>query len=199
MPILSTLLQAARRLPGRRWRRTWAVAQLAAALMVLQPALARGVDVDFNEYHLKAAFLYNFAKFVDWPAPAPGEAEGPFTICILGAEAFVSARETLAGKSVKGRPVEVRRVDRVEAARQCHLLFVSAPEGSPPGPAVGSLGSHVLTVGEADDFVRSGGLINLRKVDNKVRFEIARSAGEQAGFKFRVQLLQRAIEVDRAR
>ncbi|HZX31658.1 MAG TPA: YfiR family protein [Rhodocyclaceae bacterium] len=171
------------------------ILRLAVVLAGLLPMLAPGAAADFNEYHLKAAFLYNFAKFVDWP-PAAGEPEGAFRVCILGDDAFESVRETLAGKTIKGKAVDVARVERVDAARACQLLFVTAPDSARAERGLSILGNQVLTVGETDEFVKSGGLINLKTVDNRIRFEIARLAGEQAGFRFRVQLLQRAILVD---
>jgi hypothetical protein len=149
-----------------------------------------------GQYHVKAAFLYNFAKFVDWPASAFTGPESPFTLCVVGSEPFISASETLAGKSIKGRKVVVRRIDTVVGARQCNMIYLASADEGGFNLDPAQLKAAVLTVGESDDFLRRGGIINLTVVNNKIRFEIDRDAGERLGFRFRAQLLQRALLVD---
>jgi hypothetical protein len=149
-----------------------------------------------TQYHLKAAFLYNFAKFVDWPASAFAGPDDPFTLCVVGTEPFISARETLAGKSIRGRKIAVRRVDTVVSARQCNMIYLASTDDGGFNLDPGQFKSAVLTVGESEDFLRRGGIINLTVVNNKIRFEIDRDTGERLGFRFRAQLLQRALLVD---
>ncbi len=149
-----------------------------------------------TQYHVKAAFLYNFAKFVDWPASAFAGPDDPFTLCVVGTEPFISARETLAGKSIKGRKVVVRRIDTIVGARQCNMIYVASSDDGGFNLDPAQLKSAVLTVGESDDFLRRGGIINLTVVNNKIRFEIDRDSGERLGLRFRAQLLQRALLVD---
>ncbi|WP_275097806.1 YfiR family protein [Sedimenticola hydrogenitrophicus] len=150
-----------------------------------------------TEYHIKAAFLYNFAKFVEWPATAFANDAAPFNLCVIGIEPFISVRETLMGKTIKGRSVEVRRVDSATTAGQCQMLFVSAADSTAVEAVPAEVLGHALTVGETNDFISRGGIINLKTVENKVRFEIDRASGEQFGFKFSSQLLKLAILVDR--
>ena len=145
-----------------------------------------------TEHQVKAAFLYNFAKFVEWPAEALGDELIPFNLCVLGAEPFATAREYLAGKTVKGRKLEVRHVATTGDVRGCHMLFMSAEEAPDPAVYLAAGDSRVLKVGEAGDFIRRGGIINLVRAENKFRFEINRGAGERAGFKFSSQLLKLA-------
>lgn len=154
-----------------------------------------------TEYHIKAAFLYNFAKFVEWPTNAFADEAAPFNLCVIGTEPFLDVREALVGKTIKGRRVEVSRVDSAGVAGQCQLLFVSASPDNPAAPGVLpiDLRERALTVGESNDFIARGGIINLKTVNNKVRFEIDRGAGERFGFEFSSQLLKLAILVDRGR
>jgi len=150
-----------------------------------------------TEYHIKAAFLYNFAKFVDWPDEALGDDSTPFTLCVLGIEPYISVRESLAGKHIKGHQVEVKRVNGAADAGTCQMLFVSAEASAAAGADLTDIDAHALTVGETQDFIQRGGVINLKTVDNKVRFEINRTAGERFGFRFSAQLLKLAILVGR--
>lgn len=152
-----------------------------------------------TEYHIKAAFLYNFAKFVEWPTAAIGDESAPFTLCVLGVEPYISVRESLTGKTIKGHKVEVRRLETIAEAAQCQMIFVSAEGNVAAGVDLSHLGGHALTVGETGDFIDRGGVINMKTVDNKVRFEIDRYSGERFGFKFSAQLLKLAILVGRER
>lgn len=146
------------------------------------------------EYQIKAAFLYNFAKFVQWPAEASGLSGEPFVLCVSGDEPFRIIHQYLAGKKVRGQLITVRAVDNVGGASGCHLLFVSAMSAQLRQALPHVIGS-ILTIGESEDFIRSGGMINLVRADNRLRFEIARNAGERAGLKFSSQLLKLATPV----
>lgn len=150
---------------------------------------------DLTEYHIKAAILYNIAKFVQWPAGQLGNTETPFHLCVIGTEPFISMRETLAGKQIKGHKVMVRQIDSVETASDCQMLFVSAADSGATGPLPMNSGEPILSVGETADFIDQGGIINLATINNKVRFEINLMAGERLGFRFSAQLLKLAILV----
>jgi hypothetical protein len=162
--------------PGRRPRR---IASYALALLVTAFGTAGGAVAAPNEYEVKAAFLYNFAKFTAWPSP-PEQAEDAFTICILGDDPFGPALDLLKGKPVDGRPVEVRRLTK-------------------PGE-IGSLAEKlrdqpVLTVGDGPGFVRSGGMIGFVLSDGRVRFEIGPDRISPTGLTVSSQLLKLAIIV----
>lgn len=144
-----------------------------------------------TEQQLKAAFLYSFAKFVEWPGEAGLAPSETFDLCISGSEQYAVAHDYLAGKSVRGRPVEVRPVRGAADAAGCKMLFVSAGADPLQGALAGVRGP-VLTVGESGNFIPSGGMINLVRADNRLRFEIARDAGERAGLRFSSQLLKLA-------
>lgn len=146
------------------------------------------------EYQLKAAFLYNFAKFVQWPAETSGGSLDTFALCVSGEEPFRIMHQYLSGKRIRGQLIAVRAVGGSAELSGCHLLFVSAASVQLQRALPGVSGA-VLTVGESADFMRSGGMINLVRADNRLRFEISRSVGERAGLKFSSQLLKLATPV----
>jgi hypothetical protein len=144
-----------------------------------------------GEYDLKAAFLFNFAKFIDWPPGSFTSPETPFTICILGRDPFGHALDdTLQGKLIRDRTLAVRRLkDRTEA-RSCQMVFVSSTESAHLAEILESLrGTNVLIVGETNGFAAAGGIIELTLEDNRVRFAINVDAAGRAGLTFSSKLL----------
>lgn len=185
------------------WIRRRGRKRSAAALIALAAYLPTACSQQpaVTEYHVKAAFLYNFGKFVEWPPHAFSSPDAPFRLCVAGGEAFMRARESLSGKRIRGRELDVRQVEALADVAQCHMLFVSAAgEHSGAGATLGEFNrARTLTVGESSDFIFRGGIINLNRVDNRVRFEIDRLSGERAGFRFSAQLLKLATLVDQSR
>lgn len=179
--------------------RAGGVVLATAAVLTVHAHMAFGEDRGIGEYQLKAAFLYNFAKFIEWPAAAFPSPEAHFRLCVLGSEAFIAAQQVLRDKTVRGRPLELRHVHSVAEGKRCHLLFVAASESAWAEAVLDGVAGHTVTVGESNDFTRSGGVINLVRNDNRIRFEIARRTAERSGFKFSAQLLNLAILVDHGR
>lgn len=173
----------------------------AAALLLLAPALVRAqpetAPATPTEYEVKAAFLYNFARFVEWPPEGRHDPGAPFVIAIVGRDPFGSVLdETVAGKTVGGRPIEVHRVPRVDEARDAQIVFVSPSERANMAAILKSLERPgVLTVGDTDGFALHGGAINFTVQARRVRFEINPAAAEQAGLKVSSQLLKLATLV----
>ena len=150
-----------------------------------------------SEYEVKAAFLYNFARFVEWPPEVRRDPGAPFVIAILGHDPFGAVLdETVAGKTVAGRPIEVRRVPRVEGARDAQIVFVCPSERANMAAILKALDRPgVLTVGDTDGFAMRGGAINFTRQARRVRFEINPVVAEQAGLKVSSQLLKLATLV----
>jgi hypothetical protein len=147
-----------------------------------------------EEFQVKAAFLLNFAKFVEWPAGA--QARDSFTIGILGQDPFESALDSLAGKTVRGKRVVVRRYDDPEEAREADILFISASEKRVLRQILKTLrGNSILTVGDSKDFGRSGVMINLLLLNKRVGFEINLAAAHRDGLQISSNLLKLAQEV----
>lgn len=160
----------------------------------LQIAGAPASASEFSAPQVKAAFLYHFAQFVDWPAGSFGTDHSPLILGLLGRDSTgTAALQTLSGKTVKGRPLEVRPVSGIEEAKKCHLLFVSSSELPRLPQILDALrGGAILTVSEIDHFADQGGIIGLVTVDHKIRFEINAAAARGAGLIISSQMLKLA-------
>lgn len=145
------------------------------------------------EYEVKAAFLFNFTKFVQWPVTAFESAEAPFTICIVGDDPFGKTLDDIVqGESVNGHRITVQRL-QADPQNACHLEYI-AKNYSIPANAL-EAGSGVLTVGEGDDFVRHGGIVGFVVDDRRVRFDINLKAATNAELKLSSKLLAVARSV----
>ena len=144
-----------------------------------------------NEYEVKAAFLYNFARFVEWPDNVSPDPNGPLVIAILGRDPFGGEIDrAIEGKTVNGRRLVIKRFSSLETYEQCHILFVSSSErGNLPRILAAVRTSSVLTVSETDRFAQIGGIINFITIENRIRFEINQAAAERVGLKISYKLL----------
>jgi len=155
----------------------------------------RGDDSSMRgEYEVKAAFLFNFAKFVEWPVEAFESSESPLVIGVLGKDPFGSILDrTVSGKKVRGRKCDVMRCKDVRDALFCHVLFVGESEQSRVAQVLQELqGTNVLMVGEMDKFIQSGGTIRFRMIENRVRFEINPAAAERNQLRMSSKLMKLA-------
>jgi hypothetical protein len=176
-----------------------------AVLLILAAVLAgfdAGTAADLpatKEYQIKAAFLYNFAKFVEWPASAHQDAASPLIIGVFGKNPFGSELEkAVKDRKINGREILVKAIETADAARTVHLLFAGAGEDARLDSLREALkGSCVLMVGESDAFARQGGIIRFSLDADKVRFEINMDAAEQAGLKISAQLQKLAKAIKR--
>lgn len=146
-----------------------------------------------TEYQVKAAFLYNFAKFVEWPPEALPD-DRPFIIGILGQDPFDGLiDEAVAGKTVRDRRIVVKRYSKMEDAIESQILYISASEGENAIRIAKRIGrAPILTVSDADRFAEQGGMVQLMVEQNRVRFAINVAAVERAGLKPSSQLLKLA-------
>lgn len=148
-----------------------------------------------TEYQVKAAFVYNFAKFVEWPASAFAGNSGTIRFCVLG-ESLVGPdlSRITQGKAVRGHPVQVQQNAR--NLNDCHVLFVSASHSLPVREIRESLnGAPVLIVGESRDFASQGGTIGFVVENARVRFEVNLQAAKQTGLNISSKLLSLAKKV----
>jgi len=181
------------------WRAVVACALLASIVPSRQSAAADPSPVS-REYEIKAAFLYNFAKFIEWPAQSFPDANAPIVIGVLGDSPCAPALERLVkDRKINSRAIAVRRVESAQEASGTHLLFVDASEEAHferLEPAIEAL--PVVTVGESPSFVPAGGAINFVLQGDNVRFEINMGAAGRAGVKISAQLLKLATAVRRS-
>lgn len=163
------------------------VLALVAVACCLLPVSSQVV----SEYQVKAAYLYNFAKFVEWPERAFPAPAAPLHFCVLGGEEVRSELEHLVhGKLIAGRPVDVISIAGAEQSGSCHILFVNSSRGGQVRQVLEVLrGSSVLTVGESQGFVEAGGIINFVLQDDRVQFQVNQKAATQAGLHISSRLL----------
>lgn len=160
-------------------------------LVILLLSGAHGQSPTAGEYQVKAAFLYNFAKFVEWPPSSFSGASAPYKICVLGQDPFgQDLHDITADKSLNGRRFEVNHITDLQQARGCLILFICSSELSQMKQILGSLrGSGILTVGDTKGFAEMGGVINFVLENDRVQFEVNRKAAELAGLKISSKLL----------
>jgi hypothetical protein len=144
------------------------------------------------EYQIKAVFLFNFARFVDWPTKAFPDANSPFVIGVLGDDPFGSyLDETVRGEKVNEHPLTVQRYRRVSEIKACQVLFISRSEADHVDQILASLkGRSILTVSDTDDFVAHGGMIRLAIEKNKPRMHIKLDAVKAANLAISSKLLR---------
>lgn len=164
------------------------VALLAAALLAAAPGRAQE---PLSEQEIKAAYLYNFAKFVEWPRDAFDPPSSPLKVCVFGDDPFGRMLDdVIEGQKVGTQDLVALRPERIAELRSCHVLFVSRSERGRVGEILASVRkANVLTVGEGEEFLDKGGMIAFVREDKKVRFFIEKKAVEPAPFKVSSRLM----------
>jgi hypothetical protein len=149
-----------------------------------------------SEYDVKAAYLFNFGKFVKWPASNDAR---NFTICVLGQDHFGEALDrTVSGEKINSLPVVVRRIASVDEAAGCRVVFIDASEERRLATVLPILSrAGVLTVSDMPTFLDRGGMIQFQLVGDRVRFEVNLDAAERAGLALSSDLLKVATKVRR--
>jgi hypothetical protein len=177
---------------GSRLRRLRPLAALAALLLLWPVA-----EAQTSEYRVKAAFLLNFTRFVEWPPAAFDGSGAPLTICILGNDPFGNTLDHLVeGESAGGRKLETRRIQEPPRPKACQLLFVGRQEKD-IADLIDGLGPGVLTVGEGEPFLRDGGMIAFVLEARHVRFDINQRAADKASLTLSSRLLSVARAVQK--
>jgi len=179
-------------------RRTRVAATALAVLFAASAPLVGDAAAEDagGDVPVKVAFVYHFIKFVEWPASAFADETAPLVLAVAGTDAQAGACAQLAGRSVKGRTIEVRRVSRPPEVAGAHVLLLWSADGVRvaeflrAGPT-----AHRLTIGDDVEFARGGGMIGFVTVEQRVRFEIHLGAVRRAGLKLSSQLLKLARTV----
>jgi hypothetical protein len=150
-----------------------------------------------GEYQVKAAYLYNFGRFVEWPAKLTTANTGSFTICVLGDDPFGPALDTtLAGEMIGNQKVAARRISSLQESVDCQILFISLSEAKRLNRIIEALGnSAVLTVSDIPQFSQRRGMIQLVMEGNRIRFEVNLAATQRAGLTLSSELLKVATAV----
>lgn len=148
----------------------------------------------FDEYQVKAAFLYSFAKFVEWPPQAFSSPAAGITICVLGDDPFGNfLDDSVRDKTVAGRPLIIQRITDLSAGRDCKILFIAASErGRMPALLASIASSSLLTVGDTAQFTAQGGIIGLQLDGQRIRLWVNLPAAEKAKLRISSRMLSLA-------
>lgn len=162
--------------------------------LILAATCLPGLRAQVNEYQVKAFFLYNFARYVEWPAQSFKSPTDPIVICILGPNPFGGALDhAVAGREVEGRTFVIRQIADFHSGDNCRILFVNASARKRFHSIEANLrGAGILTVGETQWFADEGGVINFKLEEGKVRFEINPQAAEREHLRISSKLLSLA-------
>jgi YfiR/HmsC-like len=148
----------------------------------------------YREDAIKAAFLYRFTGYIEWPSSA--SAPGQFTIAVLGGDAVAAELgKLLAGHEVKGLPAHVRQIHTTKELGDAQMFYIGPEYTGDVRALIASVPAHVLVVTDSGEGLDDGGIVNFMLVDRRVRFEISLSAAEQAGLKVSSELLSVAARV----
>jgi uncharacterized protein DUF4154 len=162
------------------------------------PSIALGQQKP-SEYQVEAAYLYNFSRFVEWPAPAAATANDAFTICVLGEDPFGPALDAvLAGEKIGNRSVVAKRISTARESAGCQILFISSSEATRLNKIIEALDkTAVLTVSDIPQFAQRHGMIQFVLEENRIRFEVNLTAAQRAGLMLSSELLKVATTVRR--
>jgi hypothetical protein len=163
-------------------------------LVLSNNRMARAQTRPALEYQVKAAFLFNFTRFIHWPPSAYSSPDAPFVIGIVGNDPFGSYIDDLvSGELAEGHKILVRRYTDGSDPKGCHLVFINC---STPAQTKTTIlqtgGQNILTVGDQDDFISMGGILRFYKQDNKIKMEIELAAAKAAELDISAKLLQLA-------
>jgi len=181
-----------RKVRPKRARRKLAL----AGLLLISANLVPAQTTRPTESEVEAAYLYNFGKFVTWPADR-AVANNPFEICIIGKDPFGKVLDaTVVGERIGGRTISIRRLGQVQQAGTCSILFVSSSEEGRLGTILDSAHRfNALTVSDVKNFAERGGVIGLVVQQDRVRFEVNRAAAERCHIQLSSELLKVAVKV----
>jgi hypothetical protein len=183
------------------WRRmtlrlgTWLMCLLLPSVLVA-PAQAEP-ETKPTQYEVEAAYLFDFGKFIGWPPGA--QSDSPFLICVLGQDPFGPVLDhTISGETLRGRPVQDKRIARPQDATGCSILYISSSESGRLSKILPAIqGAPVLTVSDIPDFVQQGGMIQFVLRDGRVRFEVNLAPSQSNGLSMSSELLKVAVQVVR--
>lgn len=183
---------------GARFLTCWTwIVRMTLALLLTLPVHAYVASQELeNPNRVKAAFLRNFAHYVTWPVSALPDSRSPWQICILGRDPFGDMMEyTFTGRTEQKRPFEIHRADTLDKLPLCHIVFVAYDSANARRAALHELKKKpVLTVGEAPEFLREGGIIQFQVAD-RVRMSINLDQARAASLAIQTRMLEVSHEI----
>ena len=163
----------------------------------IEPTVAVPVDGAYSEDQVKAAFLFHFATYAEWPM---GDLDGELTFAVLRAPNIATQLERFAqGRNIQGRPVRVRQIYSMAQLRSAEVLFIGASQNRRLPQLIEAVEGPTLVVTDSQDGLPDGAMINFQLVDQRVRFEIALAAAQRVGLSLSSRLLSAAMRVEMSR
>ena len=173
-------------------KRVWAM--VLCMLMAGAPGVSAASSAGV-EYQVKTAMMYNFLKFIDWPEGDADLDDGALTVGVVGKNPFGKSLDDLGKRTVKGRAIEIKKFGKIRELQPVHVLFVSSSlSGSTPQVLESVRGKSTLTVGDSDDFIKRGGIIEFTVVKGSVKFRINSRAAREAKLKVNPKLEKLAVK-----
>lgn len=165
--------------------------------IVLTAGITLTAAAESKENEVKAAFIYNFAKFTEWPATAVAD-DNELNLCMAGNGAFGKVLFSLQGREVQGTKLNIQKIEDISDLSDCQILYVSRSEAGRVDSLMDAIAGKqgVLSVSDIDGFTHHGGIIELKVIDNKIRFAINLRAARQANIILSSKLLRLAIAVE---
>jgi len=195
-----------RRVPGDRATRPVLnvrrlLLAVAAACAFLAIPVLHAQNPRPTDYQVKATYLYNFGRFIEWPGKVAAAQGGSFTVCVLGQDPFGRSLDaTLAGETIGGKTIVAKRISSAEESGDCQILFLSLTDDSRLNKLIADLDKKaVLTVSDAPQFIKRGGMIQFVLEGKRVRFEVNLTATQHAGLTLSSELLKVATAVRKDR
>ncbi len=142
------------------------------------------------EYRVKSAMLYHFARFTKWPQGAFDDPDLPYRFCVIGQDPFGPDLDALVEETIRDHDIVTTRLRKIQHAKNCHLLFIAESERENLSAILDQLADHpILTIADMENFAKNGGIIELKLVEDRVRFEINLGVAKEIGLTFRSELL----------
>ncbi len=161
--------------------------------IIQTPFHARAEESEFSEYEVKAGFMYNFPKFIEWPDETFADASKAITLCVVGTDSFGHAFGTIDNKTVQNRRLEIRYMGRSKDLKTCNILFIGNSEKENLPQILETLkGTATLTIGDTKGYAQQGVMINFIVERNKVGFEINTESSRRAKIIISSKLLKLA-------
>lgn len=159
-------------------------------------SVANAQEHNSEERLLKAAYIFNFAKFTSWPENVWSDAEAPLTLCTIGKDSLISELKRLDGKMIKGHPVSIQHIKGGQISNECQLLYIATSEVKRVHNIIKTITKRpILTVSEIPDFVTSGGIAELLIDKGHLRFKFNLANARESGLVISSRLLKLAISV----
>lgn len=161
--------------------------------MAIQVATTGAQQQKLGEYEVKAAFMYNFLKFIEWPDNAFSDYHTSINLCVLGDDPFGSTLDSVHGETINDKKIIIKHYYDIDGLEKCNALFISSSEKERLTKILKTLsGLNILTISDTKSFAQQGVLINFYIEENKVRFEINQDAVSRSGIKISSKLLNLA-------